>query len=159
MYLQRISVRKGIADLFTEHKICVVHRIKADRLQLCGIGQAVCAENAFVSIAEYAEYVLDLKERTGTKTRTIERYRALLERVNGAIGHIKLTDIRPQHLNAFYQNLGEEGIRGGGAVALARIDLQEWMERNGMSSAKLASKAGISSATLSAAMHGRRSSE
>lgn len=111
------------------------------------------------TFAEYAEYVLDLKERTGTKTRTIERYRALLERVNGAIGHIKLTDIRPQHLNAFYQNLGEEGIRGGGAVALARIDLREWMERNGMSSAKLASKAGISSATLSAAMHGRRISE
>ena len=57
------------------------------------------------TFAEYADYVLDLKQRTGTKARTLDRYRDLLVRINQAIGHIKLNKIRPQHLNDFYQNI------------------------------------------------------
>lgn len=53
------------------------------------------------TFAEYAAYVLELKEREGAKYRTIERYRELLERINPAIGHIKLPDLRPRHLNDF----------------------------------------------------------
>ena len=59
----------------------------------------------------YAAYVLDLKERTGIKPYTIDRYRSLLGRINAGIGHLKLSDIRPQHLNNFYKNLNEQGIR------------------------------------------------
>jgi len=59
------------------------------------------------TFAEYAAYVLDLKERTGMKPKTLDRYRELMLRINQAIGHMKLIDIRPQHLNSFYQNLGE----------------------------------------------------
>lgn len=33
-----------------------------------------------------------------------------MERIIPAIGHIKLVDLRPQHLNAFYKALGEEGV-------------------------------------------------
>ncbi len=29
----------------------------------------------------------------------------MLKRINPAIGHIKLADLRPQHLNAFYEQL------------------------------------------------------
>src|SRR5574344_326471 len=59
---------------------------------------------------KYASYVLDLKERTGIKHRTIVRYKELLERINPAIGHIKLSDLRPQHLNAFYEQLAQDGM-------------------------------------------------
>ena len=59
------------------------------------------------TFAEYAAYVIDLKERTGTKIRTLDRYRELMIRINQAIGHIKLADLRPQHLNSFYKNLSE----------------------------------------------------
>jgi integrase len=59
---------------------------------------------------DYAEYVMKLKERTGTKHRTIVRYNDLLERIIPAIGHLKLTDIRPQHLNDFYEQLSQEGL-------------------------------------------------
>ena len=55
------------------------------------------------TFAEYAAYVIDLKERTGIKPRTIDNYRKLLPRINQAIGHLKLADIRPQHLNSFYK--------------------------------------------------------
>ena len=55
------------------------------------------------TFAEYADYVLDLKQRTGTKLRTIERYKDMMARINQAIGHIKLADLRPQHLNSFFK--------------------------------------------------------
>lgn len=63
------------------------------------------------TFSEYARYVIDLKEQAGAKHRTIHSYRKLLLRIDPAIGHIKLVDLKPQHLNAFYKNLSETGIR------------------------------------------------
>jgi hypothetical protein len=62
------------------------------------------------TFAEYASYVLELKERTGVRPTTLDRYRDLLGRINAAIGHIKLADLRPQHLNAFYKNNHQGGL-------------------------------------------------
>jgi len=59
---------------------------------------------------KYALYVINLKERTGVKHRTIVRYNELLQRINPAIGHIKLSDLRPSHLNAFYEQLSQDGM-------------------------------------------------
>jgi len=65
------------------------------------------------SFAEYAAYVIDLKERNGAKHKTIVRYRSLLERIvddqNSGIGHLKLQDIRADHLNTLYAKLAEPG--------------------------------------------------
>ncbi len=58
----------------------------------------------------YANYVIDLKERIGVKHRTIVRYKELLERIKPVIGHYKLCDLKPQHLNAFYDQLSKDGI-------------------------------------------------
>ena len=82
------------------------------------------------TFAEYAAYVLELKERSGTKSKTIDRYRELMGRINQAIGHMKLADIRPQHLNSFYKNLSEPGIRETEGIATARIDLAAWLKAN-----------------------------
>lgn len=60
---------------------------------------------------EYATYCLDLKKIAGVKTSTLERYESMLPRIYEAIGHLKLTDIRPHHLNDFYKKLGESGMR------------------------------------------------
>lgn len=58
----------------------------------------------------YAFYVLDLKVKNEQiKHKTLVLYRSLLERINYAIGHIKLTELRPQHLNEFYKMLAEDG--------------------------------------------------
>ena len=62
------------------------------------------------SFEKYAIYVIELKKRTGIKHRTIVRYNELLERIKPAIGHIKLADLRPQHLNAFYEQLSKDGM-------------------------------------------------
>lgn len=67
------------------------------------------------TLGEYAAYVIDLKETGGNiKPRTAERYRELLDRINnvdcGGMGYLKLSDIRADHLNKFYQSLAKPGV-------------------------------------------------
>jgi len=128
-----------------------VQRAAADFERSIEQGFALDNRQAF---ADYAEYVLDLKQRTGTKARTLDRYRDMMVRINQAIGHIKLADLRPQHLNSFYKNLAEPGIRIGGGSARAKIDMVVWLKKNKLSGGKLAEKAGISAATMGIAVKG-----
>lgn len=107
------------------------------------------------TFAEYAAYVLDLKKRNGLKQATYERYVHLLERTNIAIGHIKLADLRPQHLNAFYKNLSEEGIRTTGSKATPKADIRAVMKARGLSMERIAEKYKIGASTISAACRGR----
>ena len=107
------------------------------------------------TFAEYAAYVLALKERTGVRATTLDRYRGLLQRINAAIGHIKLVDLRPQHLNTFYKNLSEPGIRTRDGSATAKDDLSALLKKHSLSRIKIAEKAGISAATVGAAAGGK----
>ena len=128
-----------------------VQRAAADFERSIEQGYALDNRQTF---AEYAAYVIDLKERTGIRPTTLDRYRDLLIRINAAIGHIKLADLRPQHLNSFYKNLAEPGIRIGGGSAKAKINLAEWLKKNKSTRGALAEKAGISAATVGVAVKG-----
>lgn len=108
------------------------------------------------TFAEYAAYVLELKEREGAKYRTIERYRELLERINPAIGHIKLPDLRPRHLNDFYKNLGEPGISKQEAHAQAKIDLAALLKEKKLTRAKVAELSSVSATTVTTACQKKR---
>lgn len=59
---------------------------------------------------QYANYVIELKERNGIKHSTIQRYKELLKRINQGIGHLKIKDIKPQHLNQLYEQLQQKGL-------------------------------------------------
>lgn len=108
------------------------------------------------TFSEYAEYVLSVKEREGVKYRTMERYRELLVRINYAIGHIKLIDIRPQHLNEFYKNLGEAGVSNIGDKATAKADLGKLLKVAKLSRARAAALAGVAPNTITTACQGKR---
>ena len=108
------------------------------------------------TFAEYAAYVLELKERAGDKYRTLERYGELMERIIPAIGHIKLVDLRPQHLNAFYKALGEEGVSRRADKAHTVVDLSAMLKKQGLSRAKAAEAAGVAATTITAACQGKR---
>ena len=58
---------------------------------------------------EYAGYVLELKRRQGVKESTLERYNALLAQIFPEIGYLKLSDIRPAHLNNLDTKLSKSG--------------------------------------------------
>lgn len=68
---------------------------------------------------EYCEYAIGLKEQSGTKHSTIVRYKELTTRIYPAIGHIKLKDLRADHLNDLYTKLGKDGQnkRTGGGLS------------------------------------------
>lgn len=71
------------------------------------------------SFAEYSRYVLNLKERAGLKRSTLERYLSFCHIIDSEIGHIKLSDIRPKHLNDLYLHLSADGMnqRTGGKLS------------------------------------------
>lgn len=106
------------------------------------------------TFAEYAAYVIDLKERTGTKHRTAAGYRRLLERTNQAIGHLAVQDIRAAHLNRFYKNLAESGIRETAARAIPKADLRSALKEKKLSMAKVARLARVAESTVNAAGKG-----
>ena len=46
------------------------------------------------------------------RATTLTGYKSMLPRINAAFGKMKLADIRPTHLLAFYDNLSDVGVRG-----------------------------------------------
>lgn len=103
---------------------------------------------------EYALYFLEVKERTGTKHRTVAGYRQLLTRVDQAIGHMAIQDVRPTHLNRFYKNLGEEGVRETASRAIPKGDLRAALKEKKLSMAKVAKLAGVAESTVNQAGKG-----
>lgn len=106
------------------------------------------------TFSRYAQYVLDLKEKTGVRTSTIDRYIELLVRINQAIGNLELTKIRPQHLNNFYTDLLENGVRSDTDRAIATRALNTTLHELGFSKAKLSRMAGVAASTVTNATRG-----
>ena len=106
------------------------------------------------SFAQYCDYVISLKERAGCKPRTIEHYRNLTKRIYPAIGHVKLADIRPQHLNRFYAQLQNTECAGNMERASIRVDLRAQFKAAGLSQEAAADRAGVSKGSISAACRG-----
>ena len=73
--------------------------------------------------AAYCDYVIDLKEQRGVKHSTIVRYKELTSRIYPQISHIKLRELRADHLNDLYTQLGQEGQnkRTGGKLSAKTI--------------------------------------
>lgn len=102
---------------------------------------------------DYAEYVLTQKERAGTKARTLDEYRKMLPRIDKSIGHMKLSDIRPQHLNNFYSELERPGENRAQLRAVATGKLAAVMEQRGFNQTELAKIAGVGIRTIREAAH------
>lgn len=72
---------------------------------------------------EYCEYVLTLKDRPdGISPTTLARYRDLTARVYPVIGHIKLKDLRPHHINDLYAKIRKEGNHIVRATAKPKLE-------------------------------------
>ena len=102
----------------------------------------------------YAARCLQDKRRAGLKDSTYQRYQLLLKRINPAIGHIKLQDIRPQHLNALYDNLMEEGLRTNKNHGRLKVDLLIILKGKGYSRAHLAREAHVAASTITKVLQG-----
>ena len=72
-----------------------------------------------MKFAAYCDYVINLKEQRGVKHSTINRYKELTTRIYDEIGHIKLKELRVDHLNDLYTKLSQNGVnkRTGGKLS------------------------------------------
>lgn len=103
-------------------------KIQKELIRITALFEDECKKGIVIdnkqTFSQYAKYVIGLKENVEKKKhRTIKRYNELLERINLAIGHIKLSDLKPQHLNQFYEQLGQKGmnLRNGGYLSSKTI--------------------------------------
>lgn len=107
------------------------------------------------TFSDYCDYVIQMKEQRGIKHSTIVRYKELTSRIYPAIGHIKLKDLRADHLNSLYTALGQAGNRKRSSRATARIDLAAALKGRSFTRAELAEKANISLRTAYAVVKGK----
>lgn len=103
---------------------------------------------------QYAQYVLQVKETEGVRPSTLDRYIELLGRINQAIGNLKIGEIRPQHLNAFYTDLKENGYKLDADRAVAKRSLKIIMSEMALPKTTLAKMAGVSASTITNATRG-----
>ena len=92
------------------------------------------------------------------KVKTYTGYEKSLVRINQAIGHIKLKDLRTGHLNEFYRNLEETGIRAD-LKYTSKIDIGEAIEQAGVTRTAFGKAAGVAGNTLRIAISGKRVSK
>ena len=74
--------------------------------------------------AAYCDYVIGLKEQRGVKHSTVVRYKELTGRIYPQIGHIKLRELRADHLNDLYTLLGQDGQNKRGGKLSAKTILE-----------------------------------
>lgn len=92
---------------------------------------------------QYAEYVIDLKEREGAAKNTIKIYRNFTKRIYPHIGSMKVSAIRPQHLNGLYKELSKFGEKKVRNRAHPKIDFGEMLVERGESWSSFSKKCGI----------------
>ena len=117
----------------------------------CREGTATDTRQTFAS---YCDYVIELKESRGIKHSTITRYKELTKRIYPAIGHIKLRDLRVDHLNSLITELGKPGVRHMAAKATAKIDLRALLKEQKISQVQIARQCGLGERTIRAAVRG-----
>ena len=99
--------------------------------------------NGSMRFADFAEKYMTEYAALYLKPKTIATYTENLCRINQAIGHIKLSELRTGHINSFYQNLQETGIRNR-TTGICKIDLQEQTGTQRGAMTAFARKAGVS---------------
>lgn len=102
---------------------------------------------------EYAENWLENNKPPLLAPKTYERYKALLKNINAAIGEIKLVKLQSHHLQEFYNNLREDGIKQVGTYATSD-KLKDLLKERKLTQEKLAQLSGVSTTTIGSACKG-----
>lgn len=110
--------------------------------------------NGSMRFADFAEKYMTEYAALYLKPKTFATYTENLTRINQAIGHIRLCDLRTGHINSFYQNLQESGIRNR-TTAVCKIDLQAQIGTQRGALTAFSRRAGVSRSTINQALRGQ----
>lgn len=98
--------------------------------------------DASMRFADYTELWMNNYAKKHLAPKTVDRYRALLVRIDAALGNIRLDRLQPHHITEFLDNLEEEGIKETTAYT-ATVDLRAKLKEHGMTRQDLADAASI----------------
>lgn len=119
--------------------------------QKCLSGQVLDSSTRFRDFSE--KWITDYAEKQ-LEPRTVARYEELLVRTNAALGNMKLSAIQPHHLQEFYNNLGEKGIRAD--IKYKPLPLiADLIKEKGKSLEKLGQEAGVAQSVMRSCKHER----
>lgn len=110
----------------------------------CKRGRVVSGSTKF---AEFIQIWFDDYASVQLRPTTIQGYRQLFKRIIPALGHLRIDRIQPHHLQAFYKNLAETGIRDDGKFRF-KCDLDTMRNEKGWTQTKLSELAGVSITTI-----------
>lgn len=96
---------------------------------------------------QYARYVIDLKEQQGQAKNSIAIYQKFMKMVSPIIGHMKISEVRPQHINALYKKIGVAGVCVYSTME-PKVDLTALMEEVAGDRKSFAKKIGIFPQTI-----------
>lgn len=105
---------------------------------------------------QYANYFIELQRQNGCADNTLELYRYVMKRLVPLIGHMKLKDIRPQHLSELDRELAKAGVRKDPTSAKPRADIRGIVYSKFPSQRALAAAAGVNTGTLCECCQGKR---
>lgn len=107
-----------------------------------------------ITLAQFIERWLKDYAKKQLKATSLKGYNDLIPVILQALGHIKLAKLQPHHLQEFYNNLSENGVRRD--VKYRAVDnFKEIMHRNGFTQTKLATMAGVSEYSLRSCVRGK----
>ncbi len=128
-----------------------LERQKALFEEKCKQGQVL---DGSIKFADFVDKWFEDYAATQLRATTVAGYRELLKRIIPAIGHIRLDRLQPHHLQEFYRNLAETGVRADGKQRF-REDFAAWMKRRKLTQSELARQAGVSCTTIGQLAHGK----
>ena len=111
-----------------------------------------------IKLADFASKYMADYGSVYLKPKTYCTYQENLKKINAALGHIKLCDLRATHINSFYKNLQEQGVRDH-VTAVCKFDLITWVKSQQISFTQLAKLSGLSRYTVKSAADGKRISK
>ena len=110
--------------------------------------------NANIRFADFAAKYMAEYAQLYLKPKTVRTYTENLARINQAMDHIRLCDLRTAHVNSFYRNLQESGVRNR-VTAVCKLDLRTQIGTQRGALAAFSHKAGVSRAIINQAIEGK----
>ena len=133
----------GVSEKKAE-KQAAVEAVKFEEM----VSKGIAPVDGKTKLADYAAIWFDgLQVAHGTR----ENYRLMLQRILEALGHIRLEALQPHHIQSFYKNLGEPGIKGKSKYK-ATPKLAALITKKKLTRSELSTIAGVGYRTVYAAL-------
>ncbi len=128
---------------------------KALALFIAEVEKGQVVDSPKITLSSFVERWLKDYAETNLAPKTLYRYRQLLDsRILPALGHLRLQNIRPNHLLEFYKNLQEEGIREDVKCSVKSEEFNAIIRKKGLRIVDICRKSGMSDNTIHRARSG-----